>query len=139
MRRIGIAVLVLALLLTAFCGFASAESQEISKYESDYMLLWEELTNSYPYLPYLEARGLDVSGLRAKYEAELPGLADAEAFAGMLQRLLKELGNFAHLDLVSPELYKSYYSIYVLDEQIAALPEAEPFREILQNPQLSGR
>lgn len=141
------AALLFSVLLAAFVApeadpaptltLAPAAETELSAFERDYALLWQELESSYPYLPYLEARGLDLDEIRTRYAGELPKLRDTADFLSLLQRMLAELGNFAHLNLLTPTIYRQYYSIYVLDETIAAMPEARPFRELLQDPGLA--
>ena len=57
----------------------------------------------------------------------------------MLQRMFSELGNFAHLSLVSPELYRNYCYIYAADDDPEAEHSSGVFRSILRDPRLSAR
>lgn len=110
-----------------------------SLYKADFDLLWEELTNSYPYLPYLREQGVDVESIHDSYAAELSSMDNGGKFAGMLQRMFSELNNFAHLGLVSPEMYQDYYYIYVLNDDIMPAELSSRYVEVLQDPGLSAR
>ena len=87
-------------------------------FEADFDLLWEQLTKSYPYMPYIREQGVDVDSIHDRYAAELSSIDSDGKFAGMLQRMFSELHNFAHLGLVTPEMYQSYYYVYVLNDDI---------------------
>jgi len=117
---------------------APIPAEKKAPFEDDYKALWDALENSYPYLPYLAEQGLDVHGIYDRYALALPSVTDEGAFYGMLRRMLAELKNFAHLDVVSPEMYRSYYSIYVLGDVVSE-EYSRPFAEILQDARLSGR
>lgn len=137
MRKMLIPLLLFALLLS-FAALPAAAAGE-SPFREDFALLWRELEESYPYLPLLEAKGIPVSQIRERYAQELDGMRDEADFAVLLQRMLAELGNFAHLELVSPSLYESLYAIYLLDPDVGADPASAPFREVLTDPRLSDR
>lgn len=140
MRKALPLLLALALLLCA-CGGATcvaASAGEPAPYEKDYAYLWEQLEASYPYLPYLRSRGLDTEEIRTRYARELPQIQNDGAFLLLLNRMFSELGHFAHLDAISPEAYRMYRSIFLEDEESAALPFTEGFREVLLDERLSS-
>ena len=155
MRQIKISIiLICCILLSAGCSdLQQGHSQEpeeslisdqvsdinSSLYEADFDLLWEELTNSYPYLPYLREQGVDVDSIHDSYAAELSSIDNDGKFAGVLQRMFSELNNFAHLGLVTPEMYQDYYYIYVLNDDIMPAELSSRYVEILQDPGLSAR
>lgn len=145
MKRRLIALALLLCLLLSACGGEAArtpapEPAELAApYAGDYALLWDTLERDYPYLPYLESRGIDLTALRESYRAELETVTDSEAFAGLLQRLLRELGNFAHLNLLSPEMYQMYAYVMLLDPETAHLPENGAFEELLRDERLAPR
>ena len=112
--------------------------RQIAAWQEDYALLWVELEESYPYLPYLESEGFDVPAIRESFAAEIPTLRDEAAFIGLVRRLTAALGNFAHFDLVQPELYQTYYYAYV-SEGVDAGPEKAAFAAVLQDARLNGR
>lgn len=151
------AALLLALLLLCGCAAGAGEApaseaepvvtaaatpeedaSRLAAWQADYALLWDELERSYPYLPYLASTGLDPDAIRESFAAELPTLRDDAAFAGLVQRLCRALRNFAHLDLVTPELYQSYYYAFVSGGAVTG-PEAEAFAAVLQDPRLAER
>lgn len=107
-------------------------------FETDYDLLWEQLTKSYPYLPYLREQGVDIDSIHDRYAAELSSIDSDGQFAGMLQRMFSELHNFAHLGLVTPEMYQDYYYIYALNDDMMPAELSARYVEILQNPGLSA-
>ena len=108
-------------------------------FEADFDLLWEQLTKSYPYLPYLREQGVDVDSIHDRYAAELGSIDSDGKFAGMLQRMFSELHNFAHLGLVTPEMYQSYYYVYVLNDDIMPDELSAQYVKMLLDPGLSAR
>lgn len=144
MKRIAILLLACCLLLCA-CGapdLPAAERPEATpvpetSIRGDYELLWSELEDSYPYLPYLKQKGIDVSGIRERYARELEDGSGTENLADLLRRMFRELGNFAHLNLVSQDLFQTYYGLFVSSDTFADLPEAAVFREVLTDPRVS--
>ena len=144
MRRTGILMLLLCLLLCA-CSAAGEPAAEFTKdtavpettLRDDYELLWMELEQSYPYLPYLEEKGVDVPGIRERYARELETVSGTEKFADLLARMFRELGNFAHLNLLSQDLFQTYHGLFVSSDTFADLPETAAFRETLTDPRLS--
>ncbi len=115
----------------------SERERQIAAWQEDYELLWTELEESYPYLPYLESEGFDVPAIRESFAAEIPTLRDEAAFVGLIRRLTASFGNFAHFDLVPPELYQTYYYAYV-GEGVDAGPEKAAFAAVLQDGRLNG-
>ena len=140
MRKALPLLLALAVLLCACGGTlrASDSAEEQTSYEKDYTYLWEQLEESYPYLPYLRSRGLDTDEIRTRYAQELRGIQSDGAFLLLLNRMFSELGHFAHLDGISPEAYRMYRSIFLENEEAAALLFTEGFREVLLDERLSS-
>ena len=140
MRKALPLLLALVLLLCA-CGGApgfTASAEEPAPYEKDYAYLWEQLEESYPYLPYLRSRGLDTEEIRTRYARELPQIQNDGAFLLLLNRMFSELGRFAHLDAIGPEAYRMYRSVFLEDEESAALPFTDGFRKVLLDERLSS-
>ena len=132
-RKIIIFLAIAAIFLTA-CSSNGPELPESKSYSEDYEFLWETLETSYPYLLYLrDEMNIDVDEIHDRYETELASITDNAAFAGCIERMLAELKNFAHLNLISPEMYKTYYYIYVQSKVM----QNEGFSEILQDSRLS--
>ena len=105
-------------------------------YMHDYDVLWDALRNSYPYYEYLnETR--DMEELYKSYAAEVITIESESKFASLIQRLTRELGGFAHLELLSNASYQSYYYLYVLNNDLASDEWVPPFASILQDPRLS--
>ena len=120
-----------------YTGEGLPEKQNL--FENDYNVLWETLESAYPYLPYLEEQGIDIEGLRRRYAAELESVDSEDEFYALVQCLLGELRNFAHLNLVTPEMYQSYYYIYVLNDGLVDEDYSAPFKAVLLSPNLSER
>ena len=78
---------------------------------------------------------IDLDEIRARYAKEAEAAADEDDFAQILQKMFSELNNFAHLDLVTPEMYQGYYYAYVYDNNYAF--DRMPFTEILQDSRIS--
>ena len=76
-----------------------------------------------------------MEGIRAKYAGEAEAAEDDESFALVLRNMFSELNNFAHLNLVTPEMYQRLYNIFVFDETIGS--DENPFTVILQDSGLS--
>ena len=132
MKRLAYCLIIL-IFVFAVCACSSGRN---SSYSGDYDYLWDELENSYPYLAYLsDDLGIDVEGIREKYAGEAEEAEDDESFALILQNMFSEMNNFAHLNLVTPEMYQRLYCIFVYDETIAS--DDDPFTVILQDPELS--
>ena len=144
MKRFAILLLAVCLLLCA-CGGSSDPAAptpgEIpaprNGIRDDYELLWRELEESYPYLPYLEERGIDVSDIRERYARELETVSGTEKFAELLARMFRELGNFAHLNLLSQDLFLTYHGLFVGSDTFTDLPETAAFRKTLTDPRVS--
>ena len=143
-------ILICCVLLSSGCAALQQQPEESplsdqvldknnSLFEADFDLLWEQLTKSYPYLPYLREQGVDVNSIHDRYAAELSSIDSDGKFAGMLQRMFSELHNFAHLGLVTPEMYQDYYYIYVLNDDIMPAGLSARYVKILQDPGLSAR
>ena len=132
MKRIAYFLMGLILAFT-ICACSSAGN---SPYTRDYDYLWDELENSYPYLAYLrDDMNIDLDEIRARYAKEAEAAADEDDFAQILQKMFSELNNFAHLDLVTPEMYQGYYYAYVYDNNYVF--DRMPFTEILQDSRIS--
>lgn len=106
-------------------------------YAKDYEFLWNALRNNYPYLSYLQTLGIDTDEICSRYEEKITSITDENKFYGTIQDMLSELGNFAHLDVVSPELYKTY--CYSTGLGAAVSNEDKAYIEILTNENLSER
>lgn len=133
-------LLIISLFLTGFSRSVASASSPEPRYARDYEILWDALESSYPYLPYLrDSRHIDVDGVRARYLEELASVEDEASFEDLIRRMLGELGNFAHLDLVPPSLYQSYYFIFVQQEGLVSAELAAPFIRVLTDPGLSER
>ena len=62
-----------------FGGHSVSETDKgRARFQADFDLLWEELTESYPYLPYLREQGTDTDSIYERYSAELASV-DREA------------------------------------------------------------
>ena len=73
---------------------------------ADYDQLWEELELNYPFLPVLEAKGIDLDGLRESRRRTIESrVTSLEGFVYNLDDLFWWMDrNFAHLSLFSPDL-----------------------------------
>ena len=113
------------LLLVLCCMYfhtAFAET-ELSKEDilADYDQLWMILENEYPFLPEVKARGIDVDALRAEgREILLHRTEDFEGFSALTAQLFARMGNVAHLQVVTKELYDSYYSQFIWPKSVYA-------------------
>ena len=96
-----------------------SSAPEAAKYAADYALLWDTLEQDYPYLDYLRGKGIDVDGIRAKYEAKLEDAATSKDMAAIVESIFRELQNTAHLGLVSPEEFPFYYALYTDEEALS--------------------
>ena len=127
--------------IKVFCGndvsiTFSGEKGE-APYMSDYEVLWDELRYSYPYLPCLEEKGIDVDEIYDRYAEKTKDITEEDDFYGMLQNMLAELQNFAHLNIASPEDYASLYNIFVNDDYYRETEKT--YYEIVTDPKLSKR
>lgn len=76
---------------------------------ADYDQLWEILEENYPFLPVLEEHGIDWEQLRADYREKLISQKpDVAGFAALIRELFGKMENFAHLQVVSQDLYANY-------------------------------
>ena len=114
-----------------------SEPEPKAPYADDYEYLWEVLRNTYPYLPYLEEQGVTVEDIYASYEEKIKNIEDEDKFYLTIQGMLSELRNFAHLDVVSPELYESYCYYTALKEAVSY--EDKAYHDVLTNNNLSER
>ena len=65
-----------------FTGYSVPEpDRSRAPYETDFHLLWDELTDSYPYLPYLREQGKDTDSICERYSAELASVDNEAEFA----------------------------------------------------------
>ena len=132
MKRFSLYLIILILIFTS-CACSSSDN---ASYSDDYEHLWSELENSYPYFAYLrDDKGIDVDGIRERYAEKAEIAESEEEFAFVIEDMFSELGNFAHLWLVTPELYRGMYNHMIYDDIIAY--DGNPFAEVLQDPGLS--
>ena len=125
----------LIILILIFSSCACSPSNNAS-YSDDYEYLWNELESSYPYFVYLrDDKGIDIDGIRERYAEKAEATESEEEFAVVIEDMFSELGNFAHLWLLTPELYRGMYNHMIYDENIAY--DGNPFAEVLQDPSLS--
>ena len=125
--------LLLAILLLSGCAGPAASNvtdapQETApvessatpaRYAADYALLWDTLEHDYPYLDYLRGKGIDVDGIRAKYEEKMKKAQTSEDMVDVLEGIFYELRNTAHLSLIRQEDFPFYYSVYTAEESIS--------------------
>ena len=125
--------LLLAILLLSGCAGPAASNvtdapQETApvessatpaRYAADYALLWDTLEYDYPYLDYLRGKGIDVDGIRAKYEEKMKKAQTSEDMVDVLEGIFYELRNTAHLSLIRQEDFPFYYSVYTAEESIS--------------------
>lgn len=106
-------------------------------YASDYEVLWDALHNTYPYLSYLQSQGIDTDEIYSRYKTKVETITDEDFFYDMLQSMLAEMHNFAHLQVITPEEYEDYY--YVNVGYMTDLGEENPYYIVLTDPSLSKR
>ncbi len=106
-------------------------------YASDYEVLWDALHNTYPYLSYLQSQGIDTDEIYSRYKTKVETITDEDLFYGMLQSMLAEMRNFAHLQVVTSEAYEECY--YVNVGYMTDLGEENPYYIVLTDPSLSKR
>ena len=123
---------------TAESAPQSTEADDSEGYLEDYRQFWEILEQDYPYLPYLASRGYDLDGIRSRYASRLQYVNNPTAFLTLLSDVCRELDNFAHLHVFTPEWYELYYATFVNNPQMSEFPEYRAFREILTDPTLSA-
>ena len=131
--KIRLAFLALCAVLLTACGYTSAGDVPGTDYPADYDQLWQELEESYPYLPFLEEQGLDVAGIRAEYRAQAEAAESLADFVKVLQRMCAAMGNFAHLGVVSGDMYDLYMSADMEEMEYLA-----PWRETLSAPKTAA-
>ena len=132
MKRFPLYLIILILIFSS-CACSSSDN---ASYSDDYEYLWSELESSYPYFAYLrDDKGIDVDGIRERYAEKAEIAESEEEFAVVIEDMFSELGNFAHLWLLTPELYRGMYNHMIYDENIAY--DGNPFAEVLQDPSLS--
>ena len=109
------------------------------KYEADYEYLWDILENKYPYLNYIDENIVKTQDLHDRYGMELENVNDDAGFMDLIHRMLGEMEYFAHLDVITPNVYKNLYSILLLDENVYSMMygDADKDGHILNNPKLS--
>ncbi|WP_197029465.1 S41 family peptidase [Butyrivibrio sp. AE3004] len=115
----------------------TSDEESKVKYADDYEYLWGMLENSYPYLVYIDENIVNTKDLHDRYEVELTSIDKDADFANMIQRLFGEMEHFAHLEVITPEVYKALYSTFVLDEELSTNEYAAPTAELLKDPKLS--
>ena len=124
MRKLLLIFISFIILLTS-CGGADTGNS----YAEDYEFLWKTLEESYPYYSYLEESGLDLNEIKERYSNKVESVDD---FRDNITAMFAEMGNFAHLNVVTPELFRSYYYIYV-----QGTDEQSPFRDVLTDERLA--
>ena len=92
---------------------STATVEEKGIYLDDYHQFWDILEKDYPYLPYLETRYPNLQEIRDNYEKKAAEINNLNDFYDLLQRLCREFDYFAHLCILSPDLYQMYYNIFI--------------------------
>ncbi len=106
-------------------------------YASDYEVLWDALNNTYPYLTYLQSQGIDTDEIYSRYKEDVKTITDEDLFYDMLQSMLSEMHNFAHLRVITPEEFEMWYAPYA--EDVTTAVDENPYFVISTDPALSKR
>lgn len=101
-----------ALLVALLCGLVPAHAGavfETAALLEDFDDLQRTLETDYPFLPLLAGRGVDFGDLCASACRRTENCGGSlERFYDGLSAMFAEMGHFAHLDVMSPELYCWY-------------------------------
>lgn len=75
----------------------------------DYEEFWAEFRNNYIFIPILEENGIEIDSIEKKYrETVEKSELDIQGFYLLLEKMLGEMSNFAHLQMVYPSWGKYY-------------------------------
>ncbi len=84
----------------------------------DYDYLWMALEENYVFFSILEQQDIDIAAIRANTRNLIQNQEpDASAFYETLSQMFLKCGNFAHLDVVSKDMYDSMARYYCADGQ----------------------
>lgn len=84
----------------------------------DYDYLWTALEENYVFFPILERQGIDISAIQADTRAQIQNQKpDAAMFYETLRQMLLKCNYFAHLNVVSKDVYDSMARYYCADGQ----------------------
>lgn len=84
----------------------------------DYDYLWTALEEDYVFFPILEQQGIDIDAIRADTRKMIQNQEpDVSAFYETLSQMFLKCGNFAHLDVVSKDVYDSMARYYCAEDQ----------------------
>ena len=102
-------ILLLAALLCGPVPARAGAALDTAALLEDFDFLRQALEADYPFLPLLADRGVDFDALcaSARRRTEACG-GSLEGFYDGLSAMFAEMGRFAHLDVVPPELYRWY-------------------------------
>lgn len=79
----------------------------------DYDFLWTALEENYVFFPILERQGIDVSSIQADTRAQIQNQEpDAAMFYETLRQMFLKCNHFAHLNVVSKDVYDSMAQYY---------------------------
>lgn len=80
---------------------------------ADYDRLWEILEEDYIYFPILESRGVCAASLQETTRQQLRDrITDLDGFYYLLNSMFGKMQYFAHLSVVSPEIFEAYVKYY---------------------------
>lgn len=75
----------------------------------DYDEFWKEFRNNYIFIPILEENGIEIDSIEKKYRETLEkSELDIQGFYSLLEKMLGEMSNFAHLQMVYPGWARFY-------------------------------
>ena len=84
----------------------------------DYDYLWTALEENYVFFPILERQGIDISAIQADTRAQIQNQEpDAAMFYETLRQMFLKCNHFAHLNVVSKDVYDSMARYYCADGQ----------------------
>ena len=84
----------------------------------DYDALWTALEEDYVFFPILERQGVDIAAIRTDTRNLIQNQEpDVSAFYETLSQMFLKCGNFAHLNVVSKDVYDSMARYYCAEGQ----------------------
>ena len=84
----------------------------------DYDSLWNALEEDYVFFPILEQQGVDIAAIKADTRDLIQNQEpDVSLFYETLRQMFLKCGNFAHLNVVSKDVYDSMAQYYCADGQ----------------------
>lgn len=101
-------LIAIFILLSGCFSLEKAQNEEISYKQElldDYNFLWQVLKEDYPFIPILEADGVDIKGIYENGIQEIEKIGSVEEFSILLKQNFAQMNNFAHLALVDENLY----------------------------------